>query len=183
MTSPVPRNPISAAELQVIFFLFRSSLNEFSWAGIKGGCFRIRWKRVWRSIDVVCSEYCCNKIKWFHVPSTMKQNEAWNSSHTSSFTYSSNFETFHVSFATGNLPNPENWTSSECPPYAYWMYYTYANLCVLNKLRADRGLSTFQFRKCFSFCVFNEILVSDGLCSALYPYDSRSTKWSVRMLS
>ena len=53
-------------------------------------------------------------------------------------------------FSSGNLPNPENWTSKENPPYAYWMYYTYANLCVLNKLRADRGLNTFQFRKCFS---------------------------------
>ena len=26
------------------------------------------------------------------------------------------------------------------------MYYTFANLCVLNKLRASRGLRTFQFR-------------------------------------
>eukprot|EP01038_Epipyxis_sp_PR26KG_P007929 gene7929-10762_t len=45
-----------------------------------------------------------------------------------------------------NLPTPENWTSSENPPYGYWMYYMYANLCVLNNLRASRGLCTFQFR-------------------------------------
>ena len=38
------------------------------------------------------------------------------------------------------------WTSANSPPYSYWMYYIYANLCVLNKLRASRGLSTFQFR-------------------------------------
>jgi hypothetical protein len=47
---------------------------------------------------------------------------------------------------SGILPEPASWTSTETPPYAYWMYYTYANLCVLNKLRASRGLNTFQFR-------------------------------------
>jgi AMP deaminase len=47
---------------------------------------------------------------------------------------------------SGTLPEPASWTSTEAPPYAYWMYYTYANLCVLNKLRASRGLNTFQFR-------------------------------------
>jgi len=44
------------------------------------------------------------------------------------------------------LPDPSEWTSIENPPYAYWMYYMYANIVVLNKLRASRGLSTFQFR-------------------------------------
>jgi AMP deaminase len=43
-------------------------------------------------------------------------------------------------------PTPEQWCSTENPPFAYWMYYTYANLAVLNKLRASRGLNTFQFR-------------------------------------
>eukprot|EP01041_Mallomonas_annulata_P004419 gene4419-8800_t len=42
--------------------------------------------------------------------------------------------------------SPEDWTMPENPPYGYWMYFMYANLCVLNKLRAERGLNTFQFR-------------------------------------
>jgi AMP deaminase len=44
------------------------------------------------------------------------------------------------------LPDPSNWTNPENPPYGYWMYYMYANICTLNKLRATRGLCTFQFR-------------------------------------
>lgn len=43
-------------------------------------------------------------------------------------------------------PEPENWTAPENPPYGYWMYYLYSNLCVLNQLRAARGMCTFQFR-------------------------------------
>jgi AMP deaminase len=46
----------------------------------------------------------------------------------------------------GSTPTPEQWTSANSPPYSYWMYYIYANLCVLNKLRSSRGLCTFQFR-------------------------------------
>ena len=44
------------------------------------------------------------------------------------------------------LPSPKDWTKAENPPYGYWMYYMYANICTLNKLRAARGLCTFQFR-------------------------------------
>ena len=51
-----------------------------------------------------------------------------------------------LSYGPGGLPTPDQWTSANSPPYAYWMYYTYANLCVLNQLRAQRGLCTFQFR-------------------------------------
>jgi AMP deaminase len=45
-----------------------------------------------------------------------------------------------------HVPSPDEWTSTSNPPYAYWMYYTYANLCALNQLRASRGLCTLQFR-------------------------------------
>jgi AMP deaminase len=45
-----------------------------------------------------------------------------------------------------HMPDPDRWTSASNPPYSYWMYYTYANLCALNQLRAARGLCTFQFR-------------------------------------
>lgn len=47
---------------------------------------------------------------------------------------------------SSNNPIPEKWDSPNNPPYGYWMYYMYANICVLNKLRASKGLSTFQFR-------------------------------------
>ena len=33
---------------------------------------------------------------------------------------------------TLSLPLPRG--SDENPPYGYWMYYTYANLCVLNQV-------------------------------------------------
>jgi len=32
-------------------------------------------------------------------------------------------------------PLPENWTGVENPPYAYYLYYMYANMTVLNHLR------------------------------------------------
>lgn len=44
------------------------------------------------------------------------------------------------------IPHPGEWTACENPPYGYWMYYLYANLCILNQLRAARGMTTFQFR-------------------------------------
>ncbi len=43
-------------------------------------------------------------------------------------------------------PPPEKWKAGCNPPYPYWMYYMYSNLCALNKLRASRGFCTFQFR-------------------------------------
>lgn len=51
-----------------------------------------------------------------------------------------------VESLSADLPAPDAYTAPHNPPYAYWMYYMYANLCVLNKLRAARGLSTFTFR-------------------------------------
>lgn len=41
---------------------------------------------------------------------------------------------------------PDQWTFDENPPYSYWIYYIYANLCTLNHLRHSLGLSTFAFR-------------------------------------
>ena len=32
-------------------------------------------------------------------------------------------------------PLPEDWTQPENPPYAYYIYYTFANLTALNALR------------------------------------------------
>jgi len=47
---------------------------------------------------------------------------------------------------TEMLPSPDKWTYDTNPPYAYYMYYMYANILMLNKVRADKGLNTFQFR-------------------------------------
>uniref|UniRef100_A0A8D0CEU6 AMP deaminase n=1 Tax=Scleropages formosus TaxID=113540 RepID=A0A8D0CEU6_SCLFO len=43
-------------------------------------------------------------------------------------------------------PRPESWTTEENPPYSYYLYHMYANIMVLNNLRKQRGLNTFQFR-------------------------------------
>ncbi|XP_023680290.2 AMP deaminase 3-like isoform X2 [Paramormyrops kingsleyae] len=45
-----------------------------------------------------------------------------------------------------NSPKPENWTMEDNPPYSYYLYHMYANIMVLNNLRKERGLNTFQFR-------------------------------------
>lgn len=41
---------------------------------------------------------------------------------------------------------PNEWSEDENPPYAYYLYYMYANMTVLNHFRAERGLSTFVLR-------------------------------------
>ncbi|XP_062860805.1 AMP deaminase 3b [Trichomycterus rosablanca] len=43
-------------------------------------------------------------------------------------------------------PKPEEWTMEENPPYSYYIFHMYSNIMVLNNLRKERGLSTFQFR-------------------------------------
>ncbi|XP_060533389.1 AMP deaminase 2 isoform X2 [Cylas formicarius] len=45
-----------------------------------------------------------------------------------------------------DTPKPEDWTDDENPNYAYYMYYMYANLTVLNHFRAEKGLPTFVLR-------------------------------------
>ena len=45
-----------------------------------------------------------------------------------------------------DVPTPEKWTDLENPPYAYYVYYMYANMCVLNQFRAARGMNTFALR-------------------------------------
>ena len=44
------------------------------------------------------------------------------------------------------LPTANDWTMRDNPPFGYYMYYMYANICILNQLRASKGLDTFQFR-------------------------------------
>lgn len=35
----------------------------------------------------------------------------------------------------GDINPPQNWTEEENPPYAYYIYYMYANITVLNRFR------------------------------------------------
>ena len=34
-----------------------------------------------------------------------------------------------------NMKTPEQWDHEENPPYAYYLYYMYANMTVLNQVR------------------------------------------------
>lgn len=43
-------------------------------------------------------------------------------------------------------PTPDKWCEEENPPYNYYLYYMYANMVILNQLRAERGLNTFVLR-------------------------------------
>ncbi|XP_028163652.1 AMP deaminase 2 isoform X7 [Ostrinia furnacalis] len=41
---------------------------------------------------------------------------------------------------------PAQWDDDENPPYAYYLYYMYANMTVLNHFRKEQGLNTFVLR-------------------------------------
>ncbi|XP_012607046.1 AMP deaminase 2 isoform X1 [Microcebus murinus] len=43
-------------------------------------------------------------------------------------------------------PLPEAWVEEDNPPYAYYLYYTFANMATLNHLRRQRGFHTFVLR-------------------------------------
>ncbi|KAJ8714272.1 hypothetical protein PYW08_007892 [Mythimna loreyi] len=45
-----------------------------------------------------------------------------------------------------NMKTPENWDHEENPPYAYYLYYMYANITVLNHIRKEQGLNMFVLR-------------------------------------
>jgi len=47
---------------------------------------------------------------------------------------------------TKTSPTPKDWNNDSNPPYAYYLYYMYSNLVVLNHLRRERGYNTFTLR-------------------------------------
>nr|XP_021191882.2 AMP deaminase 2 [Helicoverpa armigera] len=51
-----------------------------------------------------------------------------------------------ISNIVENMKTPEMWDDEENPPYAYYLYYMYANMSVLNQLRKEQGLNTFVLR-------------------------------------
>ena len=64
-------------------------------------------------------------------------------------------ETFNF---TAETATPDKYQSNENPPYSYYLWYMYANICVINQVRRERGLNTFALRPhcgegkiCFNF--------------------------------
>ncbi|CAN7948166.1 unnamed protein product, partial [Ixodes pacificus] len=45
-----------------------------------------------------------------------------------------------------DVPLPKEYTDTENPAYNYYLYYMYANMCVLNHFRKKRGLNIFVLR-------------------------------------
>ncbi|EEA08008.1 adenosine monophosphate deaminase, putative [Cryptosporidium muris RN66] len=46
----------------------------------------------------------------------------------------------------GDLNDPEFWNNGENPPYAYWGFYMYSNINVINQLMYSRGLKPMKYR-------------------------------------
>lgn len=51
----------------------------------------------------------------------------------------------HHAFTTMSS-KPQDWNSPHNPPYAYYLYYMYSNLVVLNHFRREQGLNIFTLR-------------------------------------
>ncbi|XP_004509928.1 probable AMP deaminase [Cicer arietinum] len=47
---------------------------------------------------------------------------------------------------TKHMPTPTEWTNEFNPAYSYYLYYCYANLYTLNKLRESKGMTTIKLR-------------------------------------
>ncbi|KAL6336496.1 hypothetical protein AAG906_022437 [Vitis piasezkii] len=47
---------------------------------------------------------------------------------------------------TKHMPTPAQWTNAFNPAFSYYVYYCYANLYTLNKLRESKGMTTIKFR-------------------------------------
>ncbi len=55
-------------------------------------------------------------------------------------------ESIRTKFFDSRDPPPSSWTGPHDPHYCAFLYYLYANLWSLNKLREERGLNTFALR-------------------------------------
>ncbi|KAK9168100.1 hypothetical protein Syun_000240 [Stephania yunnanensis] len=47
---------------------------------------------------------------------------------------------------TKHMPTPAQWTNTFNPAFSYYVYYCYANLYTLNKLRESKGMTTIKLR-------------------------------------
>merc|ERR1711990_873051 len=52
-------------------------------------------------------------------------------------------ETFHFNSETAT---PDKYDTNDNPPYAYYLWYMYANISVINQVRKEHGLNTFALR-------------------------------------
>lgn len=60
----------------------------------------------------------------------------------------------HIMFDK-NVPVPDQWTNEENPPYAYYLYYMFSNLTVLNQLRRySQTLLQQQLVLCYFFGIY-----------------------------
>jgi AMP deaminase len=55
-------------------------------------------------------------------------------------------ESLHEKQFYKNMPTPDKWDQNDNPPYAYYSYYFYANILILNKLRKSKGKKNFYFK-------------------------------------
>jgi len=55
-------------------------------------------------------------------------------------------KTEHIPFGRDTCPTAEKWDMKSNPPYAYYIFYMYANMVSLNRLRKIRGMNTFTLR-------------------------------------
>ncbi|EKE39142.1 hypothetical protein ENUP19_0089G0040 [Entamoeba nuttalli] len=53
---------------------------------------------------------------------------------------------FEGKISLSSLPVPAKWDSYKEPPFAYWIYYVYTNIHVLNNLRRTLKMNTFDFK-------------------------------------
>jgi len=45
-----------------------------------------------------------------------------------------------------DILTPDEWTRKDNPPYTYYLYYMYVNMCTLNHLRRERGMNRLVLR-------------------------------------
>ena len=53
---------------------------------------------------------------------------------------------FDIDINNETIIEPEDWNSGKNPPYSYYMYYMYINICSVNKIRQQYIKNTFEFR-------------------------------------
>ena len=83
----------------------------------------------------------------------------------------------HVMFDK-HTPLPHNWTHSDNPPYAYYLYYMYANLVVLNNFRRSVLVSAspcFRMSTLLLAVCFNQRGMSTLLLSVCFRQRGMST--------
>ena len=87
----------------------------------------------------------------------------------------------------GELPAPSDWTSTNNPPYSYWIFYMYANIRALNLFLEARNMRPLSFRSVPPFftyahplCFSMETLArANAACSTkLKPQRSRFGSYS-----